>query len=218
MNASRTAIALVVVLCASCGSTTKTTGTAGTGGATGQAGSDAGGAGTTEQGGADGGVAGATGRGGADGGAAGATGGGGAGGATQPACTQHGGSCPGDCTSACPGGTTAVTLACPIVPSNAVCGGMHCCLPITSYSCGSDTCMTGQTFCYSFAPGIPGAGPSRGCMTLPAACAKNPTCACLCPPPLSSPTLGCTFNGPFGSGSCNCSEHDGEVSIFCAGA
>jgi hypothetical protein len=56
--------------------------------------------------------------------------------------------------------TTAVTLACPIVPASAVCGGMHCCVPTTSYACGSDNCTTGQSFCYSFVGGVPGAGGS----------------------------------------------------------
>jgi hypothetical protein len=86
-----------------------------------------------------------------------------------------------------------------------------------TYSCGSDTCMTGQTFCYSYAPGVPGGGVGRSCMTVPAACAKNPTCACLCPP-VRPPMNGCTFTGGFGSGSCSCSELNGELEIDCAGA
>jgi hypothetical protein len=84
------------------------------------------------------------------------------------------------------------------------------------YACGSNSCTIGQTFCYSFAGGVSGAGTSRSCMTLPAACAKNPTCACVCPP-VSSPSIGGTFEGGFGS-SCSCSEENGELAVSCAGA
>jgi hypothetical protein len=230
MNA-RAAIAFVVVLCAACGSKAKTPGNAGTGGAAGQAGSAGGAGGTTAQGGAgggatgaagaagtDGGSAGATGTAGADvgaagaaggagadGGAADATGGAGAGGATQSACRQNHGSCPGDCTS-CPNGQIAASLACPIVPSNAACGGMHCCLPAPTYPCGQGLCITGKSFCYRLASSTI----VYECMLLPAACAQNPTCDCLCPPS-SSPAGGCSFNGR----ACNCLDDNGAATVFC---
>jgi hypothetical protein len=84
-----------------------------------------------------------------------------------------------------------------------------------TYACGSGTCMTGQTLCYSYAPGTPGGGPpSRSCTPIPAACAGNPTCACVCPP-FGSPPIGCRYVGGAG-GSCTCSETDG-LTVSCAG-
>ncbi|HVR01203.1 MAG TPA: hypothetical protein VMT47_03665 [Polyangia bacterium] len=41
----------------------------------------------------------------------------------------------------------------------------------------SDTCVPDQTFCHSFSGAVPGSGTSRSCEAVPAACAKNPTCA-----------------------------------------
>ena len=86
-----------------------------------------------------------------------------------------------------------------------------------SYACGSDTCMPGQTFCYSFSGGVPGSGTSRSCKTVPAACAKNPPCACLCPP-VAAPAFGCSYVGGSASGSCTCSEANAELTVTCAGA
>jgi hypothetical protein len=84
-----------------------------------------------------------------------------------------------------------------------------------TFGCGADTCMAGKTFCYSYASGISGGGTSRSCTALPAACAKTPTCACVCPP-IGGPTIGCTYYGPFGSASCSCTERDGQMTVSCA--
>jgi hypothetical protein len=86
-----------------------------------------------------------------------------------------------------------------------------------SYACGSDTCVPGQTLCYSFAGGLPGSTRSFSCKTVPAACAKNPTCACLCPP-VAPPTLGCTYVGGAAPGSCGCSEDNDQLTVSCSGA
>jgi hypothetical protein len=119
------------------------------------------------------------------------------------------------------------TLACPINESNAICSPNLCCLPnattdgggdtaASTYACGSGTCTTGQTLCYSFAPGVPGGGPpTRACTPLPAACAANPTCACVCPPS-SSPAIGCTFIGGTVGGFCSCGDANG-LTVTCAG-
>jgi len=102
------------------------------------------------------------------------------------------------------------------VPVQIACMG-QCPCATTSYACGSDTCMTGQTFCYSYAPGVLTPTPSRSCMQVPAACAKSPTCACLCPP-ATPPAAGCTFSGGFSTSYCSCSESNGQATVSCAGA
>jgi hypothetical protein len=84
------------------------------------------------------------------------------------------------------------------------------------FSCGSDTCTTGESFCYTYTPGTAGQT-GRSCETTPAACAATPTsCTCLCPPS-SNASLGCVPVG-MGAGSyCLCSETGGAVNIVCAG-
>lgn len=84
------------------------------------------------------------------------------------------------------------------------------------YACGSDTCVVGQTYCYSFSGGVPGSGTSRSCMPVPAACTSNPHCPCVCPPP-DGGGFGCAFQGGVPS-SCYCSESLGQLSVMCAGA
>jgi hypothetical protein len=84
-----------------------------------------------------------------------------------------------------------------------------------SYSCGSDTCTSDQTFCYSYAAGIAGGGTSRGCRNLPTECAKKPTCACVCPP-IDPSRSECAFTAGWG-GFCYCSETNGELTVSCAG-
>jgi len=84
----------------------------------------------------------------------------------------------------------------------------------TSYACGSDTCTTGQSFCYSFSGGVPGSGTSRSCTTLPAGCTATPTCACVCPP-TTGPTGDCSYSGAIGSSFCTCSETGGTLTVSC---
>jgi hypothetical protein len=81
----------------------------------------------------------------------------------------------------------------------------------TSFACGSDTCVAGQTVCYSFAGGVQGVAASPSCMAVPAACATNPSCACICPP--NAAGGGCTFGGNF----CSCEGSDGSVTVSCFG-
>ena len=85
------------------------------------------------------------------------------------------------------------------------------------YSCGSDTCTVGESFCYSYTPGT--AGPSgRSCQPTPAACASTPTsCACLCPPS-SNTGLGCVPVGMGAGNFCSCTETGGVVTVSCAGS
>lgn len=86
-----------------------------------------------------------------------------------------------------------------------------------SYACGSDTCVPGQTLCYSYVGGLSTSTRSFSCMTVPAACAKNPTCACLCPP-IPPPASDCTYVGATASGSCGCSDDNNQLTISCAGS
>ena len=190
------------------------------GGSRGGAARTSGGAGGTSGG---GGAAGTSGRAGQGGNAGG---GGGSGGSAAYACYQQGGMCLGDCTSPCPSGWRSASSSCPITESNAVCGG-HCCLPMVpsdggtgdapalTYSCGSQTCSGGQTFCYSYTPGTPG-GTSSACTTLPPTCAGNPTCSCVCPPS-SSPPFGCNYAGNNVGGACSCTETNGMLTVMCLG-
>ena len=53
-------------------------------------------------------------------------------------------------------------------------------------------------------------------MTLPAACAASPTCACVCPPS-SSTAFGCTFAGGNTGGFCSCTDTNGMLTVTCAG-
>ena len=106
---------------------------------------------------------------GSSGGAGGGGGTGGTGGAVVYECYKQGGSCLATCPgSSCSSGFHVSTLACPVNESNALCSPNLCCHPnattdaggmdtaAASYACGSATCTTGQTLCYSFLPGVPG--------------------------------------------------------------
>jgi hypothetical protein len=85
------------------------------------------------------------------------------------------------------------------------------------FSCGSDTCTVGESFCYSYAPGT--AGPTGlSCQATPPACASMPTsCACLCPPS-SNPGFGCVPAGMGAVNFCSCTDTGGVVNVHCAGS
>ena len=85
------------------------------------------------------------------------------------------------------------------------------------YSCGSETCTAGQSFCYSYTPGTAGST-GRSCHATPSACASAPTsCACLCPPSPNA-ALGCVPVGMSSSNFCVCSDTGGLVGVSCAGS
>ena len=207
-------------------------GTGGTGGAGGTAGAGGrGGAGGTLSAGGRGGAGGTGGRGGAAGGGAGTSGGGGSGGAVEYTCGQHGGTCVGNNqgSTTCPNGSVTVGgLTCPINESNAV-AGVHCCVSQVSggggaggatgatYGCDSGTCIVGQSYCDRFSPGVPGDPASGSCRPVPASCAANSTCACLCPPGDGGSFGGCLNSARPGT-FCTCTETDGKVTVNCFGA
>jgi hypothetical protein len=86
-----------------------------------------------------------------------------------------------------------------------------------TFSCGSDTCTVGETFCYSYTPGTAGQT-GRSCEATPVACASAPTsCACLCPPS-SSTAVGCVPVGMGAGNFCTCSDTGGVVNLSCAGS
>lgn len=83
------------------------------------------------------------------------------------------------------------------------------------FSCGSDTCTAGESYCYTYTPGTAGQT-GRSCQTTPAACASMPTsCACLCPTSGTGP--GCVPVGMGAGNYCTCSVTGGAVNIVCAG-
>jgi hypothetical protein len=85
------------------------------------------------------------------------------------------------------------------------------------FSCGSDTCTIGESFCYSYTPGT--AGPTGlSCEATPAACSSTPaSCACLCPPS-SNTAFGCVPAGMGAVNFCSCTDTGGVVHVSCAGA
>lgn len=86
-----------------------------------------------------------------------------------------------------------------------------------TYSCGSDTCTVGQSFCYAFTPGTAGSA-GRSCQATPSACESSPTsCACLCPPS-SNPAIGCVPVGMSDGYFCSCGDANGVVNVSCAGS
>jgi hypothetical protein len=116
-----------------------------------------------------------------------------------------------------------VSMACPVLESNAACGGGHCCLPVdaggdsgaggvggSTFQCGSSSCVVGQSFCYSYTPGTAGASGGRSCTGLPSACASDPSCACVCP---ASTGGGCMYGGSF----CSCAGSGGALTVSCFG-
>src|SRR5215471_13253264 len=86
-----------------------------------------------------------------------------------------------------------------------------------TYSCGSDTCIVGQSYCYSYTLG--NTGPTgRSCQATPSACASTPTsCACLCPPS-SGAAIGCVPVGMGTGNFCTCGDTGGVVNVSCAGS
>jgi hypothetical protein len=156
------------------------------------------------------------GSGGTDGGG-GSTGGNGGQGGIDNLCLSEGQSC----------GTTGPTC----------CGGLMCCYGSNgqascvpgscsgsggaggnqTYSCGSDTCTVGESFCYAYTPGTAGQT-GRSCQLTPAACASTPaSCACLCPPS-SNAAFGCVPVGMGAGNYCLCSETGGGVTVTRAGS
>jgi hypothetical protein len=88
---------------------------------------------------------------------------------------------------------------------------------VQSYSCGSDTCTVGQSFCYSYTPGTAGST-GRSCQTTPTACASAPTsCACLCPPAPGT-AFGCVPVGTGQGNFCTCDDTNGVVKVSCEGS
>lgn len=86
-----------------------------------------------------------------------------------------------------------------------------------TFSCGTDTCTAGESYCYTDTPGT-GGQIGRSCQVTPVVCWPAPTsCACLCPP-ASDTAIGCTPVGIASPGvACSCTETSGVVNINCAG-
>jgi hypothetical protein len=83
-----------------------------------------------------------------------------------------------------------------------------------TYSCGSDTCTAGNSFCYTYYSGATGGHPAQSCQPIPDACASTPTsCDCLCP---TSNAVNCVpiVLGPL---NCSCSDTGGLLNLSCGG-
>ena len=78
------------------------------------------------------------------------------------------------------------------------------------FTCGTDSCNVGQSYCYHFSAGT-GSAASVGCVQLPTACANATDCSCVCsrstPEGVCSPAAGCT-----------CTSNNDEIQLTCAGA
>ena len=87
----------------------------------------------------------------------------------------------------------------------------------STFSCGGGVvCTRGQSLCHSYIPGVPGAGSTTySCPAIPASCATNPTCACVCPPSTSG--LGCAYPGAGFAAYCSCSGSGGALTVSCGG-
>jgi hypothetical protein len=76
---------------------------------------------------------------------------------------------------------------------------------------GSPTCVVGQSYCNAFFSSVPPATiPSLSCVSLTgalAACADNPTCACICPQGAQA-LQTCLLN-------CFCSDEGGRATVAC---
>jgi len=92
-------------------------------------------------------------------------------------------------------------------------GGADAGADATNFTCGLATCTTGQSYCYSYTPGVPGGTAARTCKPISAACATTPTCACVCPPKASGPPGGCMNE----NNTCSCTETNGQVVVMCLG-
>ena len=73
------------------------------------------------------------------------------------------------------------------------------------FSCGTETCTVGESYCSEY---MPGAGGSfmQTCATLPDVCRDQPTCACVCD---AAPSR-CGVD-------CHCGIAGAGFSIYCAG-
>ena len=79
-----------------------------------------------------------------------------------------------------------------------------------TFSCGSDTCTVGQSFCYTHYFGATGGHPDVSCQ--PAPDSKCVSCQCLCPA-TSATTCSSAVVGPHPY--CSCTETNGEVNLTC---
>ena len=83
----------------------------------------------------------------------------------------------------------------------------------TNFACGisGEACALGQEYCYGARGGAGSSGAVPDvCKSLPAACAGNPSCDCVCPNGLDNcPGLGF---------SCICNISDGALRLDCPGA
>ena len=72
------------------------------------------------------------------------------------------------------------------------------------FSCGADSCTVGVSYCQTNIPSmqLQGTCTCTSCVSLPAACTRTPTCAC----------LG-YLEGQ--NGSCTCSDVNGFVEVTC---
>src|SRR5215471_19914672 len=79
------------------------------------------------------------------------------------------------------------------------------------FQCGSDTCVVGTSYCLTTSGGLggPGATSTTACGTIPASCAQDQTCACLCPMQAPGQSLLCIVSPTVIP--CSCSIEGGEV-------
>ena len=71
----------------------------------------------------------------------------------------------------------------------------------SSFPCGGNTCVVGQSYCYTFVPTTPGGGPlAEFCQQLPQGCVNTTDCSCL------SQTT-----------TCSCTASAGAIQITCYG-
>jgi hypothetical protein len=77
------------------------------------------------------------------------------------------------------------------------------------FSCGSETCVSGESFCFTKYPPLPGTTQQFGCRAPPTACSSMSTsCACVC-----GAVGDCRG---IGSGApCQCTDTGGEVRVTC---
>jgi hypothetical protein len=76
------------------------------------------------------------------------------------------------------------------------------------FTCGASSCNVGESYCYRFLPGVPGASETLSCLAIPANCADPLSCDCVC----STKPGGCNP----GTG-CTCTVTAGQVRLTCAG-
>ncbi len=88
-------------------------------------------------------------------------------------------------------------------------GGSTSTTPVlgTTFSCGNDSCVVGQSYCYGVDGGPPPAAANAGinpsCVQLPVSCMQTIDCACLC----SSVGINCA------SLNYRCTSVNGQISL-----